>query len=190
MKSPSGSLTSSNSLLRLAFVGLLLLPVATIHAKTTTYPEIVRLSYVQGDVRFSRGDRKGPDLSTPWEQAGANLPILENYSIATGNGRAEIEFEYGTTLYLAENSLLLFPMLTVTDGVQATRMELVTGTATVSGHPIPKEVFNLVTPTEGWRFVMPSLSRVDSFLDGATGAMVGRMLLDGIWDRSSATTLV
>jgi hypothetical protein len=95
----------------------------------------VRLSYLQGDVRFSRGDRKGPDLSTPWEQAVANLPILENCSIATGNGRAEIEFEYGSTLYLAENSLLLFGTMSVKNGVPSTEMELATGTATVSGHP-------------------------------------------------------
>lgn len=172
MKSPSSGLTSSNSLLRLAFVGLLLLPVATIHAKTTakptTYPEIVRLSYVQGDVRFSRGDRKGPDLSKPWEQAVANLPILANYSIATGNGRAEIEFEYGSTLYLAENSVLLFRSLSATDGVPYTEMELVTGTATVSFRPIPKEVFSLLTPTEGVPFFLASLTRVDSYLDGAT----------------------
>ncbi len=172
MKCPSSSLTSSNSFLRLAFVGLLVLPVATIHAKSTakptTYPEIVRLSYVQGDVRFSRGDRKGPDLSTPWEQAIANLPILANYSIATGNGRAEIEFEYGTTLYLAENSVLLFGSLSATDGVPYTEMELATGTATVSFHPIPKEVFSLLTPTEGVPFLLPSLTRVDSYLDGAT----------------------
>jgi hypothetical protein len=172
VKSPSSSLTSSNSLLRLAFVGLLLLPVATAHSKTTakptTYPQIVRLSYVQGDVRFSRGDRKGPDLSTPWEQAIANLPILANYSIATGNGRAEIEFEYGSTLYLAENSVLLFRSLSVTDGVPQTEMELVTGTATVSFHPIPSEVFGLLTPTEGVPFLLASLTRVDSYLDGVT----------------------
>jgi hypothetical protein len=172
MKSPSSGLTSSDSLLRLAFLGLLLLPVATTHAttqaKTTTYPEIVRLSYVQGDVRFSRGDRKGPDLSKPWEQAVANLPILENYSIATGDGRAEIEFEYGSTLYLAENSVLLFQMLTVTDGVPVTKMELATGTATVSFHPIPKEFFSLLTPTEAVPLFLPSLTRVDSYLDGAT----------------------
>jgi len=168
MKSPSSGLTSSNSLLCLAFVGLLLLPVATTHAKTTTYPEIVRLSYVQGDVRFSRGDHKGPDLSTPWEQAVANLPILANCSIATGNGRAEIEFEYGSTLYLAENSVLLFGSVSATDGVPYTEMELATGTATVSFHPIPKEVFSLLTPTEGIPFLLPSLTRVDSYLDGAT----------------------
>jgi hypothetical protein len=172
MKSPSSGLTLPDSLLRLAFVGLLLLPAATIHAKTTakttTYPEIVRLSYVQGDVRFSRGDHKGPDLSKRWEAAVANLPILENYSIATGDGRAEIEFEYGSTVYLAENSVLLFGSLSVTDGVPYTEMELATGTATVSFHPIPKEGFNLLTPTEGVPFFRPSLTRVDSYLDGAT----------------------
>jgi hypothetical protein len=152
MKSPSNRLIGSTPLLRPAFLLLVLLAASTTQAKTKTYPEIVRLSYVQGDVRFSRGDRKGPDLSKPWEQAVANLPILENYSIATGNGRAEIEFEYGSTLYLAENSVLLFGSLSVTDGVPSTEMELVTGTATVSGRPIPKEEFVLFTLTDEFLF--------------------------------------
>jgi hypothetical protein len=152
MKSPSNRLIGSTPLLKPAFLLLVLLAASTTQAAVKTYPEIVRLSYVQGDVRFSRGDRKGADLSKPWEQAVANLPILENYSIATGDGRAEIEFEYGSTVYLAENSVLLFGSLSVTDGVPYTEMELATGTATVSGHPIPKEEFVLFTLTEEFLF--------------------------------------
>jgi hypothetical protein len=152
MKSPSNRVIGSRPLLKPAVLLLLLLAASTTQAKVKTYPEIVRLSYVQGDVRFSRGDRKSPDLSKSWEQAAENLPILQGYSVATGNGRAEIEFECGSTLYLAENSVLLFGSLTVADGVPSTEMELVTGTATVSGHPIPKEEFVLFTLTEQFLF--------------------------------------
>jgi hypothetical protein len=173
MKSPSSALIVSNSLLWLAFFGLFLLTTATTQAKVNTYAQIVRLSYLQGDVRLSRGNGKGPDLTKPWEQAVASLPILQGYSVATGNGRAEIEFEYGSTLYLAENSVLLFQTLTVADGVPSTVMELAAGTATVSAHPIPKEVFHLITPTMGFLFTEPSLSRVDSYLDGDTIALWG-----------------
>src|SRR5579863_6272939 len=187
MKSPSNRRIGFTPLLKPAFLLLVLLAASTTQAKTKTYPEIVRLSYVQGDVRFSRGDRSGPDLSKPWEQAVANLPILENYSIATGNERAEIEFECGSTLYLAENSVLLFRGLSVTDGVPYTEMELATGTATVSFHPIPKEVFNFLTPTEGVPFFLPSLTRVDSYLNGAALRTRGDYLImaSTFWGRSS-----
>jgi hypothetical protein len=168
MDGSSSRLTGLNSLPVFGVLGLLLLTFAGAQAKVRIDPEIVRLSYVQGDVRFSRGDRQRPDLTRPWEQAETNLPILAGYSLATGNGRAEIEFEYGSTVYLAENSVLLFHTLTVRDGVPSTQMELAAGTATLSVHPIPKEVFDLITPTERVQAVMPSLSRVDSYLDGLT----------------------
>jgi len=35
----------------------------------------VRLSFVQGDVRLSRGTGKHPDLNKPWEQAQADEPV-------------------------------------------------------------------------------------------------------------------
>src|SRR5580704_4993315 len=100
--------TRLTSVLRPVFSVLFLLAAVatqtsgqTAQTQVKVDPEIVRLSYVQGDVRFSRGDSKGPDLNKPWEVAVANLPILQNYAVATGNGRAEIEFEYGSTVYLA-----------------------------------------------------------------------------------------
>lgn len=176
MTSTSTRVIGLNPLLWLAFPGLFF-QAATAQGKVAADPEIVRLSYVQGDVRFSRGDGK-PDLTKPWEQAVVNLPILKGYSVATGNGRAEVEFEYGSTLYLAEDSVLLFQTLTTKGGVPSTEMELVTGTASVSVHPIPKEVFDLTTPTEIVQFTMPSLSRVDSYLDGATATIQGNGWVD------------
>jgi hypothetical protein len=128
-------------------------------------PEIVRLSFVQGDVRFSRGDAKAPNLETQWEQAAVNLPILQNYSVATGNGRAEIEFEYGSVVYLAENSVIIFDTLTTLAGVPTTELELITGTATFSMHRIGGEQFRVKTTTDSLNFVDPGLMRVDSYLD-------------------------
>jgi hypothetical protein len=173
MKTSSGGFIRLNAFLWLAFLGSFLSAAAPTQAKVQINPEIVRLSYVQGDVRFSRGDGKGPDLIKPWEQAAVNLPILKGYSVATGDGRAEIEFEYGSTLYLADNSLLVFRTLTTRDGVPSTEMELVTGTASLSVHPIPKELLDLTTPTESLRFVKAALSRVDSYLDGVTATIQG-----------------
>ena len=57
-------------------------------------PEKVRLSYVEGDVRFNRGGGKKPSLKKPWEQARVGLPVEQNYTLSTGtNGRVEIEFQ-------------------------------------------------------------------------------------------------
>src|ERR1700683_3145041 len=96
---------------------LFFLSVPSLLAADNIDPEIVRVSYVQGDVRFSRGDGKNPDLNKSWEQAQANVPIERGYSVATGAGRAEIEFENGSTVYLAENSVLLFKVLDVRSGL-------------------------------------------------------------------------
>ena len=71
-----------------------------------TYPQIVRLSYVEGDVRVARGKEAEKQLenvpgeATGWEQAVANLPLQTGYSLVTGTGRAEIEFEDASVVYL------------------------------------------------------------------------------------------
>ncbi len=48
-----------------------------------------------------------------------------------------------------------------------TRLELVTGTATLFVRPLPKESFVLETPTGEMSFPKPEFLRVDSYLDGA-----------------------
>jgi hypothetical protein len=69
---------------------------------------LARLRLVQGDVRLSAGDRKHPNLTQRWQQAESEIPIEQGFSVATGEGRAEIEFTDGGQAYLAKNSLLLF----------------------------------------------------------------------------------
>jgi FecR-like protein len=137
-------------------------------AVTKWEPEIVRLSFVQGDVRLSRGGKNGADLNSPWEKAETNMPIGEGFSLATGAGRAEIEFETGTVVYLAENSVLEFNRLDSTYAVPITDLELVTGTVTVNARPAPRELFVISTPSERLNFPVAALVRVDSFLDGVT----------------------
>jgi len=132
-------------------------------------PRLVRLSYVQGDVRFDHGDGKQPDLRKPWKQAGVNLPIEQNLALATGDdGRAEIEFENGSVIYVAENSVILFEQLTMKDGVPATRLELVSGTVTIGLDSVPRELFAIDTPTGQLQIKYPESSfiRLDSYLDG------------------------
>lgn len=145
------------------------LPLTTGAQTVTPYqPEIVRLRYLQGDVRLSRGGKNGADLSTSWEIAQTNVPIEEGFTVATGAGRAEIEFENGSVIYLADNSVLEFNRLDSTYATPATNLELVTGTLTLNAKPAPREIFVISTPSERLSFPVAALVRVDSFLDGVT----------------------
>jgi hypothetical protein len=129
--------------------------------------QLVRVSYVEGDVRFNRGDGKRPDLKKPWEQAEVNLPIAEGFALATGVGRAEVELETGEVVYVAENSVVLFERLTSTDSVE-TRLELVSGTVTTDVKPLPTEAFEIEMPTGKFQVSYPKSSyvRLDSYLNG------------------------
>jgi hypothetical protein len=143
--------------------------IAAATAATQSDPQLVRISYVQGDVRFNRGDPKQPNLKKPWQQADVNLPIAENYSLATGaDGRVEIEFEGGSVIYIAENSVVLFEQLTATNGTPVTRLELVSGTITTGAKTVPGEIFIVDGSIGQSRITYPESSfvRLDSYLDG------------------------
>ena len=94
-----------------------------------TYDQIVRLNLVQGDVRVFRGKDAEHATREEWGQAVVNMPIESGFSLVTGTGRAEIEFEDASTVFLGENSVLIFDELTSTGGVPRTTMTLVSGGA-------------------------------------------------------------
>lgn len=156
----------------LAICAALFSPAATAAAATAATqsdPQLVRIRYVQGDVRFNRGDAKQPNLKKPWQQADVNLPIAENYALATGaNGRAEIELESGSTIYVAENSVVLFEQLTATNDTPFTRLELVSGTITTGVKTVPGEFFSVDLSIGEFRVIYPenAFVRLDSYLDG------------------------
>jgi len=79
-------------------------------AADSSHARIIRLSLVQGDVRFARQTHGDPlsDSSATWETASLNLPIRQGYVLATDNGRAEVEFENGAMAFLKENTVLEF----------------------------------------------------------------------------------
>jgi hypothetical protein len=131
-------------------------------------PQLVRVSYVEGDVRFNCGNSKRPDLQKPWELASVNLPVEQGYALSTGAGRAEVEFESGSMVYLAPNSVLLFKEVSSTDGWFQTDVELVTGTLTTNVAANPEEHFVVELPTGKIEVDYPESSyiRVDSYLDG------------------------
>lgn len=128
-----------------------------------TYPQIVRISYAEGDVRVSRGTRRAT-----WEAAITGLPLETGFNLVTGNGKAEIEFEDASTLYLGENSALAFNDLRTTAGVPYTELALLAGTATLNlDESIAGESLKLFTPTHSIAVYYPSkvYERVSSYLD-------------------------
>ena len=139
-----------------------------------TYPQIVRLSYVEGDVRVARGKEAEKQLenvpgeATGWEQAVANLPLQTGYSLVTGTGRAEIEFEDASVVYLGDNSVLEFYEISTTGGIPYTEIALLSGTASVNVQTLfPGEGFRLNTPTDHISINYPQKAylRVNSYLD-------------------------
>jgi hypothetical protein len=126
----------------------------------------VRVSFVQGDVRLSRGDGKHIDLRKDWEEAQSGQLIEKGFAVSTGAGCAEIEFEDGSTVYLAENSLLVFNELSSTDDRLVTRVTLATGSASFRVQPAADESFSIETATDR---ISPGphgfFLRVDAYLD-------------------------
>src|SRR5512140_3169228 len=69
---------------------------------------IVRLSYLEGEGQSDRGEG--------YELAVLNMPVVQGMTIGTPeNARAEIEFENGSTLRLADYSQIRFDQLSLRD---------------------------------------------------------------------------
>jgi hypothetical protein len=141
------------------------------HYSDATYAQIVRISYVEGDVRIARGEQNEKPAGDTWEKAVTDLPLETGFSLVTGNGRAEIELEDASTLYLGENSVLSFNDLHTTSGVPYTEVALLSGTASVDIKPyIYGERFVLRTPTDlfGTNYPHRLFARINSYIDAAT----------------------
>jgi len=104
-----------------------------------SYARIVRLSLVEGDVKISRPEEEG------WPQALVNLPVRQGYALASDRGRAEIEFESGATVRIAEDTVLEFTELALEDGNRITRLTLNRGTATFYAKLGGRDVFVVLT---------------------------------------------
>jgi hypothetical protein len=132
------------------------------------YPQIVRVSYVEGDVRVLRGKAAQKTTGALWEKAVTGLPLEAGFSVVTAKGRAEIEFEDASTVYLGENSVLVCNDLSTTGGVPRTDLGLLSGVATEDVQPmVAGEFFFLRTPTDTLTVGYPRTAfvRVNSYLD-------------------------
>src|SRR5216683_3296437 len=114
-------------------------------AADSSHARIIRLSLVQGDVRFSRETHGDPlaDSTATWETAGLNLPIRQGYVLATDKGRAEVEFENGAMAFLKENTVLEFFDLSLNDSARTTRLVLRQGSASFYVNPASGDYFSV-----------------------------------------------
>jgi hypothetical protein len=150
------------------------------HHTDTVYPQIARLSFVDGDVRIERGSDESQRKDVTWEEAASGVPLESGYSIVTGNGRAEIELEDASTLYLAPNSVLTINDLSSSAGVPHTDMALLSGTVTLHVHPyVAGEIVLLRTPTDNLLTKYPGGAdmRVTSYMDGIAIAGLNKGVL-------------
>ncbi|MGC1615737.1 MAG: FecR family protein [Candidatus Acidiferrum sp.] len=140
----------------------------------SSHARIIRLSLVQGDVRFTREAKGDPlaDQKAVWEKAEQNLPVRQGYVLATDNGRAEVEFENGAMAFLSEKTVLEFYDLSLDDGARTTRLVLRQGSASFYVNPINGEYFSVT----GGDFTVVASSkgsfRVNNFDDGSNVAVL------------------
>ncbi len=135
-----------------------------------SHARIIRLSLVQGDVRFARQTHGDPlaDSTATWESAGLNLPIRQGYVLATDKGRAEVEFENGAMAFLRENTVLEFYDVSLNDSARTTRLVLRQGSASFYVNPAGGDYFSVT----GGDFTVEadgrSTFRLDNYDDGST----------------------
>jgi len=158
----------------LCSIGLLVLAITVVMPSTAfadaSHVRIVRLSLLQGDVRYARSFHDDPLIegNATWEQAALNLPLREGYVLATGSGRAEVEFENGAMAFLSGNTVVEFYDLSLHDGGRITRLVLRQGSASFYFSPTTGDYFSVT----GGDFTVEATSRttfrLDNFDDGST----------------------
>ena len=105
-----------------------------------SHVRIVRLSDAKGHLGLDRKTGHG------FEATMQNMPIVQGEQLQTGDGYAEVEFEDNSTLRLAPNSQVDFPLLVLrSTGAKASTMKVPTGTVYVSTESTKGNDFQLLT---------------------------------------------
>jgi FecR protein len=157
------------ALFQIGVCALVLLLSASAAPADSSHARVIRLSLVQGDVRFAR-DVKGDPLAAgkaEWEGAELNLPIRQGYVLATDNGRAEVEFENGAMAFLAENTVLQFYDLSLENGAKITRLVLRQGTGSFYVNSENGDYFSVTSGDFTTEASAKTDFRVDTFDDGS-----------------------
>jgi hypothetical protein len=150
------------SFIAIVFAAALLPTAPPASAGDVSHARIVRLSYVQGDVQVA------PGAESAWQKAIVNTPIREGVKLATGEGRAEVEFESGAMAWISDNTVLEFPQLALDDGARLSQLIVNQGTATIYAKPGRHDSFVVQAGQLQIRVPSESRFRVDVFEDGAS----------------------
>jgi uncharacterized protein DUF6600/FecR-like protein len=141
-------------------LGITLCITSPASANDYSYARVVRLSVVAGSVSIAHtGDQV-------WQPALANMPLQEGDTIASGAGRAEVEFENGAVAFLAENSILQFTQLALSAGGRLTQITLTQGTASFYGDLSSADAFAVLTSSLSVTLTGHAEFRVDSNANG------------------------
>ncbi|HTR23239.1 MAG TPA: FecR family protein [Terriglobales bacterium] len=121
-----------------AFLASMFLVTST-QAAAQSKARIVRLSDVEGSVQIERSSSEG------LEKAFLNMPVIEGSRLKTGDqGRAEIEFEDGSTVRIGGNTELVFTRLALADdGGKLNGAELRSGTFYANVHEKKGDQFDV-----------------------------------------------
>jgi hypothetical protein len=100
---------------------------------------IVRLSSVEGNVQIDRNTGQG------YEKAFLNLPLTQGVKLrAKGVGRAEVEFEDGSTMRITPDTVVEFPQLSLLDsGGKASSLNIAEGMVYINFSGAKEDQFTL-----------------------------------------------
>lgn len=112
---------------------------APLSAFAESHVRIVRLSYLNGQVKTDRATGQG------LERAILNTPITQGMRIVTGNdGLAEVEFENESALRIAEDSAIEFRTLSMNDaGAKINEIEVVKGVVYLDARSKGGDIYRL-----------------------------------------------
>src|SRR6185503_3342868 len=118
---------TSNPRLAKMLIATLFAVIASLPVLADSHVRIVRLSYIEGGVQISQGS------GGAYEKAIVNLPITEGAKLKTADGRAEVEFEDGSTLRLVADSTVGFSKLSLREsGAKVSEVQVTSGTAFIN----------------------------------------------------------
>src|SRR6266568_6746067 len=162
--------------LRAVLITVAVFLLASVPAFSDSQIRTVRLSYVEGGVQIARGSAQ------QFERAMTNLPITQSTQLRTAqDGRAEVEFEDGSTIRLAPNSAIEFPQLVLRDsGGKASSVEVNKGMVYVDFSAEKNDEFVVQFGKEKLGLSHSAHLRVGIVADGATVAVFkGDIQVDG-----------
>jgi hypothetical protein len=136
------------------------------------YERIARISYMEGNVSFQHTS------DVDWTAASINLPLQPGDRIYTGpGGRAEIEFDEGSVLRLAEQTDIQFLSL----NEEIIQIRILTGLSSLT--VLSEANFEADTPAAAFIVLSKGVYRFDTKDNGDTDAIVRKGALDAVSHR-------